>query len=76
MTLKNVALLAFLGTLLLTIVVAFDFVNTALGVLRDIVPAVAVLRSLIYLFASVSVTVFFYVFYRANRDERMVINRA
>ena len=76
MSLKNVAFVAFLGTLLLTIVVAFDFVNTALGVLRDIVPAVAVLRSLIYLFASVSVTVFFYVFYRANRDERMVINRA
>ncbi len=76
MTLKNVAFLAFLGTLFLTIVVAFDFVNTASGVLRDIVPAVAVLRSLIYLFASVSVTVFFYVFYRANRDERMVINRA
>ncbi len=66
MTLKNVALLAFLGTLLLTIVVAFDFVNTALGVLRDIVPAVAVLRSLIYLFASVSVTVFFYVFYKGQ----------
>jgi len=66
MTLKNVAFLAFLGTLLLTIVVAFDFVNTALGVLRDIVPAVAVLRSLIYLFASVSVTVFFYVFYKGQ----------
>ena len=66
MTLKNVALLAFLGTLLLTIVVAFDFVNTALGVLRDIVPAVAVLRLLIYLFASVSVTVFFYVFYKGQ----------
>ena len=66
MTLKNVAFLAFIGTLLLTIVVAFDFVNTALGVLRDIVPAVAVLRSLIYLFASVSVTVFFYVFYKVQ----------
>ena len=66
MTLKNVAFLAFLGTLLLAIVVAFDFVNTALGVLRDIVPAVAVLRSLIYLFASVSVTVFFYVFYKGQ----------
>jgi hypothetical protein len=64
MTLKNVAFLAFFGTLLLTIVVAFDFVHTALGVLRDIVPPVAVLRSLIYLFASVSVTVFFYVFYK------------
>jgi hypothetical protein len=66
MTLKNVGFLAFLGTLLLTIVVAFDFVNTALGVLRDIVPAVAVLRSLIYLFASVSVSVFFYVFYKGQ----------
>jgi len=66
MTLKNVAFLAFIGTLLLAIVVAFDFVNTALGVLRDIVPAVAVLRSLIYLFASVSVTVFFYVFYKGQ----------
>ena len=66
MTLKNVAFPAFLGTLLLTIVVAIDFVNTALGVLRDIVPAVAVLRSLIYLFASVSVTVFFYVFYKGQ----------
>jgi len=66
MTLKNVAFPAFLGTLLLTIVVAFDFVNTALGVLRDIVPPVAVLRSLIYLFASVSVTVFFYVFYKGQ----------
>jgi len=66
MTLKNVAFLAFLGTLLLTVVLAFDFVNTALGVLRDIVPLVAVLRSLIYLFASVSVTVFFYVFYKGQ----------
>ncbi len=64
MTLKNVALLALLGTLLLTIVVAFDFVNVASGVLRDIVPPVTVLRSLIYLFASVSVTVFFYVFFK------------
>jgi hypothetical protein len=66
MTLKNVAFLAFLGTLLLTIVVTFDFVNTALGVLRNIVPAVAVLRLIIYLFASVSVTVFFYVFYKGQ----------
>jgi hypothetical protein len=64
MTLKNAALLALLGTLLLTIVVAFDFVNAASGVLHDIVPPVTVLRSLIYLFASVSVTVFFYVFYK------------
>jgi hypothetical protein len=62
MTLKNVGLLALLGTFLLTIVVAFDFIYVASGVLRNIVPPVTVLRSLIYLFASVSVTVFFYVF--------------
>lgn len=66
MTLKNMAFLAFVGTLLLTIVVAFDFVNTVSGVLRDIVPLLVVLRSLIYLFASVSVTVFFYVFYKGQ----------
>ncbi len=66
MTLKSVALLALVGTLLLTLIVTFDFVNTASGVLRDIVPLVTVLRSLIYLFASVSVTVFFYVFYKSQ----------
>jgi hypothetical protein len=64
MTSKNAAFLAFIGTLLLTIVVALDFVNSVSGVLRDIVPALAMVRSLIYLFASVSVTVFFYLFYK------------
>ena len=65
MTPKNAALLAFLGTLLLTILVTFDFVNTVSGVLRDIVPVMALVRSLIYLLASVTVTVFFYIFYKA-----------
>jgi hypothetical protein len=65
MTPKNAALLAFIGTLLLTIVVAFDFVNTVSGVLRDIVPVMALVRSLIYLLASVTMTVFFFIFYRA-----------
>jgi hypothetical protein len=57
-----VSLLALIGTLLLTIVVAFDFLNITLGVLRGIVPPLMVLRWVIYLFASVSVTLFFYVF--------------
>jgi sorbitol-specific phosphotransferase system component IIBC len=65
MTPKNAALLAFIGTLLLTILVTFDFVNTVSGVLRDIVPVMALVRSLIYLLASVTVTVFFYIFYKA-----------
>ena len=66
MNLKNAALLALIGTLLLTVLLAAEFINTVLGVLRDVIPAMALLRSLVYLVASLSVTVFFYVF---NREE-------
>ncbi len=64
MTLKQSAFLAIIGTLVLTILLALDFIKTVSGVLGDVVPAVALLRSLVYLFASLSVTVFFYVFHR------------
>jgi uncharacterized membrane protein len=66
MTLKNAAFLALIGTLLLTITLAGDFINTVLGVVHDLIPAMALLRSLVYLFASLTVTVFFYVF---NREQ-------
>jgi hypothetical protein len=61
MTLKN-AVLALHGMILLTAFTATDFIITVSGVLRDLVPAMALLRSLIYVLANVSVTVFFYVF--------------
>jgi len=66
MNLKNGAFLALIGTILLTILLAADFIKAVSGVLSDIVPAVVLLRSLIYLIASLSVTVFFYVFSRAQ----------
>ena len=66
MNLKNAALLALIGTLLVTIVAAADFINTAFGVARDLIPAMALLRSLVYLFASISVTVFFWSFHRTH----------
>ena len=66
MNMKNAALLALIGTLLLTILVVLDFIKTVSGVLNDVVPAMALLRSLVYLVASLSVTVFFYVFHRAQ----------
>jgi hypothetical protein len=66
MTLKSAAFLGLIGTLLLTILLAMDFITTVSGVLADVVPAVALLRSLIYLFASVSALLFFYVFHRAQ----------
>jgi hypothetical protein len=64
MSLKNAALLALIGTILLTVLVLAHFISTVLGVMRDVLPAVALLTSLVHLFACLSVVVFFYVFYR------------
>ena len=66
MTLKNVAFLALIGMLLLTLLLAVDFIRTVSGVMNDVVPAMALLRSLVYLLASISVTAFFYVFHGAQ----------
>ena len=67
MTLKNAALLAFVGTLLMTAVLVWNFVFTFLNVLRDLVPAVTLFSSLIYAFGCFSVMLFFYVFHREQR---------
>lgn len=66
MTLKNAAFLAMIGMLPLTILVAADFIRTTSGVLGSFVTVLALLRSLIYLFASITVTAFIYVFNRAQ----------
>ena len=62
MTLKNAAVLALVGTLLLTVLLAADLIRSVLGILGDAIPAMELLRSLVYLFASLGLTVFFYVF--------------
>ena len=64
MRLMNAALLALIGTILLTVLVLAHFITTLFGVMRDVIPAVALLTSLVHLFASLSVLVFFYVFYQ------------
>jgi hypothetical protein len=66
MNLKSAALLAMIGTLLLTILLAVEFINTVLGVVRDLIPAIALLKCLVYLTASIGVTVFFYIFNKAQ----------
>jgi hypothetical protein len=66
MTIKSSAFLALIGTLVLTVLLAIDFVDSVLAVVRGLIPAMAVLRILIYLVASLTVTVFFYVFNRAQ----------
>lgn len=64
MTLKTAAFLALAGMVMLGVVAAVDFINAFLGWLRDLIPAMAFLRSFVYLLASLSLVVFFYVFHR------------
>jgi len=66
MTLKSAALLALIGTLLFTILMALDFLTAVTGFLGGAVPLFSLLRSLVYLIASLSVTVFFFVFHKAQ----------
>jgi hypothetical protein len=66
MTLKNAATLALIGTLVLTVLLAIDFFDSVLAVARGLIRAMAVLRTLVYFFVSLTVTVFFYVFNRAQ----------
>lgn len=66
MTLKNAALLALIGTILMTALLLWTFVFTVLNVQRGVVPAVMLFQSYVYAFGSFSVMVFFYVFHRAQ----------
>jgi hypothetical protein len=67
MNLKTAALLALVGMSLLTAVLLAHFITDAEGWIRDVVPAMRVLTSFIYVLASLSVTVFFLVFQRGQR---------
>ena len=67
MSLKNAALFALIGMLVLTVFLAVDFIDTALNVGRGLVPAMRLLTSLVDLLARVGLTVFFYVFRKAQR---------
>ena len=66
MNLKNAAFLALVGMILVTILLVVGFINDALGVAQGVLPAVRLLGSLIYAFAGLTVTLFFYVFHRAQ----------
>jgi hypothetical protein len=66
MTIKNAALLAFVGTMLMTVLLVWNFVFNFLNLLRGLVPAVTLFSSFIYAFGAFSVMVFFFVFHRAQ----------
>ena len=66
MTLKSAARLALIGTILVTALLAWDFIFSVLNVLRGLIPAVRLFSSLIYAFGAFSVAVFFFVFHKAQ----------
>jgi hypothetical protein len=66
MTLKTAALLALIGTILMTALLMWTFFLAFLNVLRDLVPVVTLFSSFIYAFGCFSVAVFFYLFHRAQ----------
>jgi hypothetical protein len=61
---KNAALLALVGMFLLTVLMLADLIRDTSGVIRDLIPVMTLFRSLIYTFAGLTVSVFFYVFYK------------
>jgi hypothetical protein len=66
MTLKSAALLAFVGTLLATVFLTWMFILHLLLSLRGAEALAAVLSWFIYAFASLTLTVFFFVFHRSQ----------
>jgi hypothetical protein len=66
MTLKNAALLAMIGTIVATVLLAWTFVMTVLNVLRVLAPPIMLFPWFVYAFACCSMAVFFYVFHKAQ----------
>jgi len=66
MRLKTAALFAFIGMLLVTIVYLSTFLNDLTAYFHDAIAVMTLLAAGIHLLASFTVTMFFFVFYRAQ----------
>jgi hypothetical protein len=64
MTLKSAALLALIGTILVTALLVWNLIFNLLNVSRGLVAADMLFPSLIYAFGAVTVTVFLFVFHK------------
>jgi len=59
-------MLALIGTLLTTLLQAIHLVLTIMNILRGLVPAMAIVTSLLTTFASLTLVLFFLTFYRSQ----------
>jgi len=66
MTLKSAAFFALMGMILLTALLAVSFIRDVSAILVGAIAAIALLKSLIHLLASLSVTIFLFVFHKAQ----------
>jgi hypothetical protein len=66
MTLKSAALLALIGMILLTTVCAIAFIDNLVAFLRGVTALIALVTSLVHLLASLGLTVFLFVFHKAQ----------
>jgi hypothetical protein len=66
MSLRSAAFFALIGMALLTVLLALGFIRDVSAMLDGAIAAVTLLTSLIHLLASLSVTVFLYVFHKAQ----------
>ena len=66
MSIKNAALLATIGTAVLTILLLLRLVDSLLALMKGLIPGMDFLASLIYAIAAVTVVVFFYLFHRGQ----------
>jgi hypothetical protein len=66
MSLKNAALLALVGSVLLTVLALWNLVFTTLSVVRGLAAPITLFSSLIYAFTGLSVAVFFYIFHKTQ----------
>jgi len=64
MSVKTAAFLALVGTILVTVLMALDLVRDLTGIVGGLVPAASLFRSLIATFASLTATLFLFVFYK------------
>jgi hypothetical protein len=66
MALKSAAFFAFIGMVLLTVLLALGFIRDVSAFLAGAIAAMVLLTSAIHLLASLSVTVFLFVFHKAQ----------
>jgi hypothetical protein len=66
MSLKSAALLALVGTSLLTFVLLVGLVRDIWGVVNGVVPAIGLLVALVHALAGMSLVIFFYIFHKAQ----------